>query len=56
MCVYVCVYRGHYATEAHKNELILDPTLEDIVACDLWARKHVEDTVASGSLTELVCA
>uniref|UniRef100_A0A7S0XCR9 1-deoxy-D-xylulose-5-phosphate reductoisomerase n=1 Tax=Mantoniella antarctica TaxID=81844 RepID=A0A7S0XCR9_9CHLO len=43
------------AMEAHKNELILDPSLDDIVACDLWARAHVNDMVASGSLTELIC-
>jgi hypothetical protein len=24
------------AMESHKNELILDPSLDDIVACDLW--------------------
>ena len=26
------------AMEAHKNDLILDPTLDDIVNSDLWAR------------------
>ena len=36
------------AMEAHKNELILDPTLDDIVACDLWARAHVKDLVECG--------
>jgi len=38
------------AMEAHKNDLVLDPSLDDIVAADLWARKHVEDVVNSGVL------
>ena len=38
--------------EAHKNELVLDPTLDDIVHYDLWAREHVRKTVASGVLTQ----
>jgi 1-deoxy-D-xylulose-5-phosphate reductoisomerase len=42
--------------EAHKNDLILDPTLDDIVACDLWARDHVKDLVESGMCKELVAA
>ena len=44
------------AMEAHKNDLILDPTLDDIVACDLWARDHVKDLVESGMCKELVAA
>jgi len=42
------------AMEAHKNDLILDPTLDDIVASDLWARAHVKDLVESGVCKELV--
>ena len=42
------------AMEAHKNDLILDPTLDDIVASDLWARAHVKDLVESGACKELV--
>ena len=44
------------AMEAHKNDLILDPTLDDIVASDLWARAHVKDLVESGVCKELVAA
>ena len=40
--------------EAHKNDLILDPTLDDIVASDLWARAHVKDLVESSACKELV--
>jgi len=29
------------AMEAHKNDLVLDPTLDDIVNADVWARAHV---------------
>jgi 1-deoxy-D-xylulose-5-phosphate reductoisomerase len=39
------------AMEAHKNELVLDPSLDDIVHYDLWARDHVKQTVESGVLT-----
>ena len=39
------------AMEAHKNELVLDPSLDDIVHYDLWARDHVKKTVESGVLT-----
>jgi 1-deoxy-D-xylulose-5-phosphate reductoisomerase len=42
------------AMEAHKNDLVLDPTLDDIVASDLWARAHVKDLVESGVCKELV--
>ena len=42
------------AMEAHKNDLILDPTLDDIVAADLWARAHVKDLVESGMCKELI--
>ena len=37
--------------EAHKNELVLDQSLDDIVHYDLWARDHVKQTVESGVLT-----
>ena len=40
--------------EAHKNDLILDPTLDDIVNSDLWAREHVKKVVESGVCKELV--
>jgi 1-deoxy-D-xylulose-5-phosphate reductoisomerase len=39
------------AMEAHKHELVLDPSLDDIVHYDLWARDHVKQTVESGVLT-----
>ena len=42
------------AMEAHKNDLILDPTLDDIVNSDLWAREHVKKVVESGVCKELV--
>ena len=44
------------AMEAHKNDLILDPTLDDIVNSDLWAREHVKKVVESGVCKELVAA
>jgi len=44
------------AMEAHKNDLILDPSLDDIVACDLWARQNVLDNVNAGKLTAKVPA
>ncbi len=44
------------AMEAHKNDLILDPSLDDIVACDLWARQNVLDNVSAGKLTAKVPA
>jgi 1-deoxy-D-xylulose-5-phosphate reductoisomerase len=44
------------AMEAHKNDLILDPSLDDIVACDLWARQNVLDNVTAGKLTAKVPA
>lgn len=31
--------------EAHQADIILDPSLDDIVATDEWARKHVESIV-----------
>ena len=40
------------AMEAHKNELVLDPTLDDIVHFDLWARDFVKQVVESGKCTE----
>jgi 1-deoxy-D-xylulose-5-phosphate reductoisomerase len=50
---YFDIYRViELAMEAHKNELVLDPTLDDIVHYDLWAREHVRKTVASGVLTQ----
>ena len=50
---YFDIYRViELAMEAHKNELVLDPTLDDIVNYDLWAREHVRKTVASGVLTQ----
>jgi len=42
------------AMEAHKNDLVLDPTLDDIVHYDLWAREHVKQTVESGKLAGAV--
>lgn len=34
------------AMEAHKNELkTTDVTLDDILACDAWAREHVEAAI-----------
>ena len=44
------------AMEAHKNDLILDPTLDDIVNSDLWAREHVKKVVEFGVCKELVAA
>lgn len=44
------------AMEAHKNDLILDPSLDDIVACDLWARQNVLDNASAGKLTAKVPA
>lgn len=44
------------AMEAHKNDLILDPSLDDIVACDLWARQNVLDNVNAGKLSAKVPA
>jgi len=44
------------AMEAHKNDLILDPTLDDIVHCDLWARQNVLDNVNCGKLNARVPA
>ena len=35
------------ACDTHQSELILAPTLEDIVHFDGWARKHVKDGVAA---------
>ena len=31
--------------EAHKADLNLQPSLEDIVESDLWARRHVKESV-----------
>ena len=34
------------AMEAHKNDLkTTDITLDDILACDAWAREHVEAAI-----------
>ena len=31
--------------EAHKADLMLQPSLEDIVESDAWARRHVKEAV-----------
>ncbi len=31
--------------EAHKADLLLQPSLEDIVESDAWARRHVKESV-----------
>ena len=36
--------------EAHKADLSLRPSLEDIVESDSWARQHVRQIVDKGSL------
>ena len=36
--------------EAHKADLSLRPSLQDIVESDLWARQHVRETVEKGSV------
>jgi len=52
---YFDIYKSiELAMEAHKNELILDPSLDEIVATDLWARDHVLSLVNAGKLTELI--
>lgn len=43
---YLDIVRRVEATcEAHKADLILQPSLEDIVESDLWARRHVKEAV-----------
>ena len=36
--------------EAHKADLSLQPSLDDIVEADLWARRHTREAVERGSL------
>ncbi len=48
---YLDIVRHVEATcEAHKADLSLQPSLEDIVDSDSWARQHVRETVEKGSL------
>ena len=42
--IFSCVEK---ACDAHRNDLILDPSLDDIVEADQWARRHVESIVTS---------
>ena len=42
--IFSCVEK---ACDAHRNDLILDPSLDDIVETDQWARRHVESIVTS---------
>lgn len=37
--------------EKHQEELVIKPSLEEIVHYDQWARKYVADLVQSGSFT-----
>ncbi len=37
------------ACDAHEQELVAEPTLEEIVHFDQWARRYVDELVASGS-------
>lgn len=49
---YLDIVRRVEATcEAHKADLILHPSLEDIVETDLWARRHVKESVARSLVT-----
>ena len=38
------------ACEKHQDELVLDPSLEDIVNYDLWARKYVEEECVTSDM------